>query len=417
MKVLIVNTYDYTGGAARAAARIHWGLRKIGIDSYMYVKQKNLNDSSIIIGEGVFDKILSTVSGTLSVYPSKWKCRSGQFLSTQWLPDRLLKVIDKINPDLINLHWINAGFVRTETIAKIKQPIIWTMHDMWPFTGGCHYSYDCKHYTINCGNCPMLKKNGPRDLSYKTLYRKKKSWSDKNITLVSPSKWLAEEASKSSLFRNNRIEVINNGIDTNVYKPVNQKFARKILNLPEDVKLVLLIAPNILSDTRKGGNEVELLADSVLCFKNMLKNTRLLIVGSNKPCEGADKYEIWKYHYFLGKLTDDISLSLAYAAADVLVTLSRTDNLPNTIAEASACGIPTVAYEIGGIPEMIHHRQTGYLAPPFNFQEILDGLEFTLKNLQGEVVREKISKFANMKYNDLQQATKYYNLFKDVLTG
>jgi glycosyltransferase involved in cell wall biosynthesis len=415
MKILIVNTSDYVGGAARAAYRIHQGLQKIGVDSYMYVKQKTLNDPFIIVGESVYEKALSTFSGTLSLYPSKWKCKSNQFLSTQWVPDNLLNVIDKISPDIVNLHWINGGFIRIETIGKIKQPIVWTMHDMWPFTGGCHYSFDCTHFTLECGRCPMLKNSSPKDLSYKTLKRKRKSWLLGNITLVSPSGWLAKEARKSSLFRDNRIEVIHNGIDTDIYKPINRKFARNVLNLPEDINLVIIIASNILSDTRKGANDLALLAKSLLSLGSDFKKTRLLVVGTNKPCTGCEKDKIWKHHYFLGKLSDDYSLSLAYAAADVLVTMSRADNLPNTIAEATAVGIPTVAYAVGGIPEMIRHKETGYLAKPFNFKEILAGIVFSLNTLQGESQRQEIAKYAKLKFKDIQQATKYCQLFEDVL--
>jgi glycosyltransferase involved in cell wall biosynthesis len=173
-------------------------------------------------------------------------------ISSEWLPDRLASRVQQINPDIINLHWTCKGFLKIETLAKFTQPIVWTLHDMWAFTGGCHYSESCDLYTKSCGSCPQLQSNREQDLSRWVWNRKAKSWKSLNLTIVSPSNWLAECARSSFLFQNNRVEVIPNGLDTQIYQPIERHLARARLKLPQDKLLILFGAMSSTSDRRKG---------------------------------------------------------------------------------------------------------------------------------------------------------------------
>lgn len=173
-------------------------------------------------------------------------------LSVQWLPDIITSRIAALNPDVVNLHWIGDGFVAAEALSEFNKPIVWTLHDMSAFTGACCYSQECDGYTKSCGNCPLLDHNKSWDLSRWVWQRKAKAWQNLKLTFVSPSKWLADCAKSSSLFKNSDIRVIPYGLDTGTYKPCDLQTARNILNLPQDRQLILFGAMNSTSNKRKG---------------------------------------------------------------------------------------------------------------------------------------------------------------------
>ncbi|MDP5337685.1 MAG: glycosyltransferase, partial [Nodularia sp. (in: cyanobacteria)] len=224
IKPLLINTNDIDGGAARAAYRLHQGLQKINIDSTMLVGNKTSDDITVLGANSKLDKGWAKIAPTLDSLPLKFYPQRNDKLifSLQWLPDQLAAQIAQSNPDVINLHWINGGYLRIETLAKFKKPIVWTLHDMWAFTGGCHYSGGCDKYTKSCGACPQLGSQREGDISRWIWQRKAKAWENINLTIVTPSLWLADCARKSILFQNLRIEVIPNGLDTEVYKPIDK---------------------------------------------------------------------------------------------------------------------------------------------------------------------------------------------------
>ncbi|MFM5890811.1 MAG: glycosyltransferase family 4 protein, partial [Dolichospermum sp.] len=297
--------------------------------------------------------------------------------SVQWLPDNLAAQVAQLNPDIINLHWINAGYMQIETLAKFKKPIIWTLHDMWAFTGGCHYNKDCTNYTESCGACPQLYSNKEKDLSNWVWRRKAKAWKDLNLTIVTPSHWLADYARKSSLFQNLRIEVIANGLDAQVYKPIDQKIARNLLNLPLDRKLVLFGAIKSTSDRRKGFHLLEPALRKLSEDKNHKNDVELVIFGASPPSEVPN---LGLPIHYLGRLNDDIALALLYSAVDVFIAPSVQDNLPNTVMESLACGTPCIAFDIGGMSDMIEHQQNGYLAKHFDIDDLVRGITWVLED-------------------------------------
>lgn len=413
MKILLLNTYDNQGGAAIATYRLHRGLGLIGVNSRLLVQGKRVNDSTVIGQATKWGVALSVLRPYLDrVLTRLYANRRKVYFSPAWFPEDLASKIKKNNTDIVHLFWVNDGFLKIETIKKIKQPVVWTLHDMWPFTGGCHYDDECRKFEQSCGKCPALQSNQERDLSRRVWKRKSVSWEGLPIVVVATSRWLADMARSSSLFRNQRIEVIPNGIDTDVYKPANKAAARTIYNLPQDKHLILFSAFSATSDKRKGSNLL------VQALEIMSKNdcglkTELVIVGASRPENPPDMG--MKVHY-MGHLQDEISQVLLYSAADVLVAPSLQENLSNTVLEALSCGTPVVAFNIGGMPDMIDHQANGYLAKPFDTTDLANGIQWVLKDQHCHLA---LSKCARQKVIDCFMlksiAERYAELYENIL--
>ena len=235
MKVLHISTSDIQGGAARAAYRLHQGLQNINVDSQMLVRAKNSLDSNVIAKQDALTKVGPIANGLpFKLYPK----RDRFLFSSQWFPDSIIDNTKKIDPQVVNLHWICNGFLKIENVARINKPIVWTLHDMWTFTGGCHTTQGCNLYQKSCGNCPQLKSNKNLDLSKWTWQRKAKSWQDLNMVTVSPSRWLADCVKSSSLLQNFKNKVIPHGLNLHKYKPVAQNTARNILGITQDKQII-----------------------------------------------------------------------------------------------------------------------------------------------------------------------------------
>lgn len=413
MKALLLSTSDTRGGAARSTYRLHQGLRRVGVDAQMLVQTKSSDDETVVPPRSRLSKELAKLKPTLNSLPlGFYPQRQRSVFSPQWLPDGLVAHIQQLAPDIVNLHWIGEGFVQIETIAKLTQPIVWTLHDMWAFTGGCHYSHDCVRYLDQCGACPQLGSNRACDLSRWIWQRKAKAWQRANLTIVTPSNWLAECARSSALLQSVRLEVIPNGIDTEVFRPLDREMARMLLNLPHDKHLLLAGAVNMATDPRKG---VHLLHAAVNCISQTLwrDQVELVIYGASAPKEAID---LGIRTHYLGKLWDDLSIVLALSAADVFVAPSIQDNLPNTVLEAIACGTPCAAFDIGGMPDLIDHEYNGYLARPFDTDDLAKGVIWILEQ---EERYQKLAHAARKKVEHAfrldRQAMRYQDLFQQLL--
>jgi glycosyltransferase involved in cell wall biosynthesis len=377
MRILHLSTTDISGGAARAAYRLHKGLQANDISSFMMVQFKESDDPSVIGPESNFAKGFSNIRISLDHFPKILFSKNRRtFFHLQWLPEKISNQIKKYGPDLVHLHWICRGFLNIKTLFRIKCPIVWTLHDMWPFTGGCHYSGDCEKYKKGCGKCPQIGSKKENDLSRWTWRRKSKYWNGVNMTIVAPSIWMKNCARESNLFKNYPVEVIPYGIDTKRYSRIDKKTARNYLGLPENSYLILFGAIQAISDRRKG---FELLVSALRKFSKsqMGKKTELIIFGASKPQNPPDLRLKTTY---IGKLNDFISLSFVYSACDLFVSPSIEDNLPNTIIEAMSCGTPCVAFNIGGFPDMIEHKKTGYLVEPFSIEDLVKGITWGLES-------------------------------------
>jgi glycosyltransferase involved in cell wall biosynthesis len=377
VNVLHLSSSDIKGGAARAAYRLHQGLKLSGMNSRMLVQEKSTGDYTVVGPKGELKQGIARSKVMLDKLPLKLMYRQrlpSNFFSLQWFPERSYSRIQTLQPDIINLHWIGSGFVQPQTMARLKQPLVWTLHDMWAFTGGCHYTGTCESYQKSCGACPALKSRTDQDITRWQWLIKSKAWSTLNMTIVAPSEWLAQCARSSSLLRNARIEVIPAGLDLQVYRPLPQVRARELMQFPMDKKLLLFSAMDATSDPRKGFQYLQL-ALQQLVQAGCCDRLELVVLGASPPAQPVDLG--LKVHY-LGNLSDDLALAATYSAVDAMVITSLQDNLPNVVLEAMACGTPCIGFKLGGIPDMIDHQINGYLANPLDVNDLANGINWVL---------------------------------------
>lgn len=405
MNPLIISTSDIDGGAARAAYRLHQSFQSYGVDSQMLVRAKFSADKAVTAYKPTIAKLGPNLDELpLRLYPQ----RQHNMYSLQWFPDAIAAKVGQIAPDIINLHWCCNGYLRVETIAKFKQPIVWTLHDMWAFTGGCHYNQQCDRYVQSCGKCPQLDSSNNWDLSRWVWQRKLKAWKNLNLTIVTPSNWLAAQAKSSSLFKHLRIEVIPYSIDTESYQPIERQIARRLLNLPMDKQLVFCAT----SDRRKG---FHLLCPALeLLSKSGWKDKIELVVFGSPPHDKQLDIGV-KVHY-LGRFNDDAALRLVYCAGDVFVAPSIQDNLPNTVIESLSCATPCVAFNIGGLPDLIEHERNGYLAQPYEVDDLAKGIAWILESKdRHQKLSDRARSKAESEFTLELQARRYMSLFTELV--
>ena len=416
MRIVHINASDINGGAARAAYRIHHGVLEKGEESIFFVKDKQSDDKTVVSVSSKKEKVKQNIARVfdLSVY-----CCSNVTKKTTWsIGENIFSRVGCINalkPDIINLHWINGDFINIRDLRRLNAPIVWTLHDMWPFTGGCHYNSDgCYKYKSSCHNCEQLLGDARKDLS-KWVFKRKADLFPDHMTIVTPSNWLGQEARSSRLFSKYNVEVIHNGIDTNKYFPRNRDLARELLGLPKDKRIVLFGAMSSTSDKRKGFQylypAIRSLYDN---HKEYRGKVNIVVFGSSGPKDMVDFGFGVKY---TGHLYDDISLNLLYSAADVMVVPSHADNFPNTILEAMACGTPCVGFDVGGIPDFIEHKKDGYIAQPYDINDLANGILYVIENKDREynmsvAARNKVLESFSLKI----VAEKYITLYRNVLT-
>lgn len=411
MKILFLSTTDIAGGAAIAAHRLFRGLQAAGMDVSMEVQQKVGSDPRVRAAPSKVGKLLGQVRLPVESaivqrqYPA---ARTSNFMAAR-LPEGLRKRIDRAQPDLVHVHWVGHAFLRPETLRGLACPVIWTLHDMWPLTGGCYYDGGCGRYQQECGRCPVLASQKESDLSHSTWLRKQAAWRELDLTLVAPSQWLAACARNSSIHTGRRVEVIPYGLDTRLFQPWPKAMARQMLGLPANARLVLFGAAGV-NDPRKG---FAYLKEAMRGLRGGAADTELVIFGPN--LDERLSGEMGLRCHSLGMLRDELTTALAYSAADVFVAPSLEDNLPNTVLESTACGTPVVAFRTGGIPDVVEHGRTGLLVGPRD----AEGLSQTIASLLGdETLRASMSAAARKKaesvYSLAMQANLYRQLYEEL---
>ncbi len=421
MKILLLNTDDYTGGAAIACRRLLKALSQItNVNSSLLVQEAKSGQEGVVqLNNTWLSKKLAWVRFVLEriyflFYEKSIEVRflfnAGRF-GIDISQNQLVK-----NSDIIHLHWINFGFLSIESIKKLGKtgkPIVWTLHDMWAFTGGCHHSGDCENYQNVCGNCTKFLRNPSKyDLSNQIWQEKRDQFAECKLIIVTCSGWLSDRARKSSLFKNYKVEVIPNPIDISIFKPLELKIAKSKLNLDLDKKYILFASMSIKSI----GKGYPFFKEAMDIFTNVNKgnniNLELLIFGKANE---SDFVGLPLKVNFLGQLTDQEQIINAYNAASVFVIPSLEENLPNTIMESMACGTPVVGFDIGGIPEMIDHKQNGYLAK----YKFADDLAAGIYHVLYEADYDELSRNARQKvvdnYSEEVVAKQYVELYKSIL--
>ena len=411
MKILIVNTSDIQGGAARAAYRLHKSLLQLGIDSQMLVQNKSSDDFTVITEDNKAKKYFNKLRPVIDGIPVRfYKDRTKTLFSPSWFGfSNIVDKINEINPDIVHLHWICEGIIRIEDLVKIKAPIVWSLHDMWAFTGGCHYDEECKGYEKECGSCKVLGSDKENDLSRKIYHRKQKAFSQiEDMTIVGLSKWLNECSKSSTLLKDKKHINLSNPIDANIFKPFDKEKARELWSLPKDKKLVLFGAMGATSDPRKGFSE---LSDAIHKFED--KNIEFVVFGSSEPKESQNFG--FKTHY-LGSLADNVSLVTLYSAVDVMIVPSLQENLSNAIMESLACGTPVIGFDIGGNSDMIEHQTNGYLAKPFETDDLIHGIKWVLNNKKYDELCQNAREKILREFDSVVMAKKYIELYNSILS-
>lgn len=361
MRVLIVNTSERTGGAAIAANRLMHALKAESVEVSMLTRRNHYPFS-------------------LKPLAFYWE-RTRIFLANGFSKKRLWYV-DIANcgeditrtrefqeADVIHLHYINQGFLSLGVIDKILlsgKRVVWTMHDMWPYTAICHHADTCLHYQQHCHDCPLLVHPGSCDLSYKVFEQKQRIWQHGSITFVGCSQWIADLAAKSVLTQGHRVVNIPNVVPHETFQPMSKAEARALFGLPADKRLLLFSCQKV-SDERKG---MSYMLETLQLLQD--ENIALVVAGSE-----ADISTSLPIHA-VGYIADEQRMAALYAAVDVFVTPSLQENLPNTIAESMSCGTPCVGFHVGGIPEMIHHQQDGYVARYRDSSDLAQGIRYVL---------------------------------------
>jgi glycosyltransferase involved in cell wall biosynthesis len=412
VKVLIVNASDISGGAGRAAIRLHIALISAGIDSKMLVQKKISSEFTVIGPKTNIEKAIGLVRPMLDQLIVRfYKDRTKTLFSPSCLPfSNIIDQINYINPDIVHLHWICGGMMRIEDITKVKAPIVWSLHDNWAFTGGCHIMWDCDKYKDSCGACPRLGSKNENDLSRKIFNRKKKVFGKKkDMTIVGLSKWLNNCSKNSKLLKKKLHIHLPNPIDTHIFKPFGQDRSRELWRLPKDKKLILFGANSTTSDINKGFIEL-----SEALQKLQDKNIELVIFGSGKPKKSQN---FGFKTYYLGHLHDDVSLVTLYSAVDVMVVPSLQENLSNVIMESMACGTPVVGFNVGGNSDMIEHKINGYLATPLDTSDLKDGVEWVLKNNNCKEICQNAREKVVTEFDSSIVVEKYIHLYSEVINS
>jgi glycosyltransferase involved in cell wall biosynthesis len=394
VKVLLLSTTDQHGGAAIAAHRLLTGLNKLGIDAKMLVLNKYSSDSNILKVEDYLNRnriyrIKVYFKRKLSFYCKAFRWYKYPHRLNISLHDISISYIEdclkRIDFEILHLHWIEGGFVNFKELQNLNKPIIWTIHGSFPFTGICHHLI-CENYLNHCGNCKALNSNKDKDLSFRVFKQKQKRYADLDLHIISPSKYMANKAGSSHLLGNRPIRVIPNAIDSNKYAPVNKTKARSALNIPIK-KTIAFGAISSISDKNKG---FSLLLEGIYLLNKYYQpdQIQLLIFGDEY------KEELGFSVINFGKVENDNLMKLIYSSADIMVVPSKHENLPYTIMESLSCETPVVAFNIGGNSEMVEHKKNGYLAEPYNIEDLTYGIRWCLENnrenLLGKYGRLKI---------------------------
>lgn len=420
MKVALINTSDSGGGAAEACMRLLKALQLQQVDVTMVVQhKKRAEDAVYTVERNLFGKIRSRLNFLLERIPFMLFQERDKQVRFAFSPADAgtdishSKVIREA--DIIHLHWTNSGFLSVKDIKKLialNKPIVWTLHDMWAFTGGCHYAGPCNHFKNQCGNCYFLSSPEDNDISHDGWLRKKDMLSiAKNLSVVTCSHWLGEVAMKSTLLKGFMIQAIPNPIDTNLFSPKDKTAARAKWQANPNAKIILFGAANI-NDRRKG---ISYLVDALQILKDKYTSdtpVEIVIFGKNKHFDTTIlPFPVQQ----LNTISSPADLAEIYSMADVFVSPSIEDNLPNMIMEAMSCGTPVAAFNTGGIPDLIDHQVNGYMAEFKSAADLAEGINDILNagnhDKYSAAARYKVTRM----FNNEKVAGQYIDLYKSIL--
>lgn len=373
---MLLSQSDTSGGAPRATFRLYKAFLAAGLDSRMRVGEKKSDLVSVDGPQGKLSEVTRLVRPSIGGLAMRLqKTPNPVFHSPALLPSGLTTELNHSDADVLNLHWVNSEFLSIADIARLHKPLVWTLHDMWAFSGAEHYGPDDDGARWRVGyradNRPAG--HGGMDIDRWVWGRKRKAW-QRPIHIVTPSHWLASCAKGSALMHDWPVTVIPNPLDTRQYQPWPKELARELLGLPASPTLVMFGAIGGAKDPRKGW---DLLQPALESLAAQMDDVEGVIFGQSAPCNPP---RLGLPLHWMGHLNDDVTLALLYSAADVVVVPSRQENLPQSGTEAQACGCPVVAFNCTGLPDVVVHEETGYLAEPYDFEDLAKGIRWVLED-------------------------------------
>lgn len=379
MRILNLCTYDRrAGGAAEVATRLFRALRESGDESRLLVQQRFSDDPDVVVAGNPAERMAAPFRFHVDALPLRtgYPHRLEVAWSPAWLRGPAPRTANALAPEIVHIHWGGHGFIAIRDLPRFTAPVVWTLHDAWAFTGGCHMPGDCLRYRESCGACPLLGSSDPHDLSHRIWTAKRETWGLHRPTLVAPSRWMADCARASPLFADARIEVIPNGLDTDLFRPEARARARARFNLAPNRAIALYSALNARRDGRKG---FDLLVRALAALPSAVRSSTLLLVAGDDGA-GPPQVDVGVEVRWLGRIEDEGAMVALYNAANVLAVPSRLENHSCAIAEAMACGLPPVAFDVGGNGDLIRHASTGFLARPEDYLHFSEGLASLLSD-------------------------------------
>ena len=401
MRVLIVNTSERTGGAAVAASRLMEALNGNGVKVKMLVRDKQTDNPCVVEHPQQRRLRWAFVWERLLIWLRLGLRRRHLFdVDTGQCGADITRLPEFREADVIHLHWVNQGMLSLKQIGRILDSgkrVVWTMHDIWPATAVCHLTLDCRQFENECRDCPLTAHHS--SLAKNTWLSKRQMLEGRKVTFVACSEWLAGEAGRSALLKGQRVVSIPNAIDTHVFRPGDQQAARKTLGLPLDRKLILFASQRVTNEYKGMGYLIE-------ACRRLAGGSQLgvmILGGHAEEVVGQLPLEAFP----LGYVNDERRIVEVYRAADVFVLPSLSENLPNTIMEAMACGVPCVGFRVGGIPEEILHKTTGYVAEYRSSEDLARGLHWVLEEADRDALRRACLRHVSEHYSQQSVARRY----------
>ena len=369
INVLHLVSGDLSEGAARGAYWFHQGLIKNGIQSKVLTNSKNIQEYDYIEtnNKNILDKLFKKIYSLLDALPSKFYLRRKKNIFSSGLVGIDITKHDLYEwADVINLHWVNDGFINIKYLKKINKPLVWTMRDMWPMTGGCHYALKCERFKNGCGKCVQLGSKNELDISSYIIKRKNK-YIPKGTVLVGISNWISDQARTSFLYKNHNIKTISNGINLDNFEVIKKELAKKKLGLETQKKIILCGAKSV-DNFYKGFSKF------IEAIKHMDTKKYFLCFFGNLDESSIDGLG-FEYKKF-GFIQDKVILNNLYSSADVFVAPSLMEAFGKTITEAMASGTPTVCFDQTGPKDIVSHMVDGFLAKPFDSDDLAYGINW-----------------------------------------
>jgi len=417
MRVLIVNTSERTGGAAVAARRLMDALNGHGVKAKMLVRDKETDALTVVGLKGKWWQQWCFLWERLVIYCHLHFSRQHLFdIDIANAGTDITRLPEFKEADVVHLHWINQGLLSLRVIRKILnsgKPVVWTMHDMWPATAICHLTLGCNQFKTSCHRCKYLPGNGSdNDLAARVWRRKQQLLSGQGLAFVTCSRWLEQEARQSAMLNGHKVTSIPNPIDTRLYRPGSRDEARRRLELPTDRQLMLFVSQRVTNKNKGMDYLIDACNQLVSQYPAMKDTAGVVILGGHAE-EIAGQLPLPAYP--LGYVNDEHRIVDVYNAADVFVLPSLSENLPNTIMEAMACGLPCIGFKVGGIPEEIDHQKNGYVAAYRDAADLARGLRWILHEADYDALsRAAVTKVSRC-YSLQSVALRYTEVYNEVI--